>query len=151
MSNFSTIPTEVFDAIGVVGFGLYVLNYTLLTWHKVTSDQIMYFAVNLAAATLVLIGLTGAFNLAAALIQVFWIVISIIAIRIRLRQVRPVARHPRAPLPPEILTKVTAIESRIAPPFVSQRRPDPRWQDGSPKSCSLDLVSGKRNPPRAVG
>ncbi|EBA13036.1 CBU_0592 family membrane protein [Roseobacter sp. CCS2] len=78
----------LFDAFGVAGFGLYVLNYTMLTLQRVKSDSIRYFAVNLAAAALVLIGLTTAFNLASALIQIFFIFSSGVAILIRLR-----ARH----------------------------------------------------------
>lgn len=84
---FSTLPAEVLDAIGVMGFGLYVINYSLLTFRRINSQAMTYFAVNWVAATCVLIGLLGAFNLAAALIQVFWIVISTIAITLRI--VRP--------------------------------------------------------------
>ncbi len=84
-SAFSSIPSEALDAIGVAGFALYVLNYTLLTLHRVTSQSKTYFVLNLAAASLVLIGLTQSFNLASALIQTFWIAISIAAIVIRLR------------------------------------------------------------------
>ena len=79
------VPPQVFDAIGVLGFALYVLNYGLLTFQKVTSASATYFVLNLAAATCVLIGLTYTFNLASALIQLFWIVISIAAIVIRMR------------------------------------------------------------------
>ena len=86
MTILSTVPTEVLDAIGVAGFGLYVLNYGLLTLQRVQSHQARYFIVNGLAATMVLIGLMSAFNLAAALIQIFWIVISSIAIVIRLRK-----------------------------------------------------------------
>jgi predicted membrane protein len=86
MTYFSTLPAEVLDAIGVAGFGLYVLNYGLLTVQRVQSHQARYFALNGIAATMVLIGLMSAFNLASALIQIFWIVISIVAIIIRLRK-----------------------------------------------------------------
>jgi len=37
MTYFENLPTEVLDAIGIAGFGLYVLNYSLLTfvrWRK---------------------------------------------------------------------------------------------------------------------
>ncbi len=81
----TTVPPAVFEAIGVVGFALYVLNYGLLTFHRVTSHSKAYFVLNLIAATMVLIGLTYSFNLASALIQMFWIVISITAIVMRLR------------------------------------------------------------------
>lgn len=43
---FSTLPTEVFDAIGVAGFGLYVLNYAMLTFQRLSSASITYFAIN---------------------------------------------------------------------------------------------------------
>lgn len=77
-------PT-LFDAIGVAGFGLYVLNYTMLTFQMVKSESIIYFVINGSAATMVLIGLTNAFNLAAAMIQIFFICISCVAIVVRLR------------------------------------------------------------------
>lgn len=82
----SDLPPELYDAIGVAGFGLYVLNYSLLTFHKVRSEQAIYFAVNWLAASMVLIGLINAFNLAAALIQIFWILISSVGLVIRLRK-----------------------------------------------------------------
>lgn len=86
MTYFSTLPTEVLDAVGVAGFGLYVLNYGLLTFQRLQSNQVCYFVMNGFAAAMVLVGLMSAFNLASALIQVFWIIISIVAIVIRLRK-----------------------------------------------------------------
>ena len=86
MTYFATLPTEVFDAIGVAGFGLYVLTYSLLTFDRLQSNQISYFILNGIAATMVLVSLISAFNLASALIQIFWIAISVIAIYIRLRK-----------------------------------------------------------------
>jgi len=57
----------------------------MLTLQRVKSESIRYFAINLAAASMVLIGLMSAFNLAAAMIQVFFIGSSTVAIIIRLR------------------------------------------------------------------
>lgn len=82
---FSTVPPGFFDAVGLAGFGLYVLNYTMLTFQKIRSDQIAYFATNGAAALMVLIGLMSSFNLASAMIQIFWIGISAMAIFLRRR------------------------------------------------------------------
>ncbi len=152
MTYLLSLPTELYDAIGVAGFGLYVLNYTLLTVHKVSSHQIRYFTINLFAAAMVLIGLTSAFNLASALIQGFWIVISVVAIAIRIKN--PETEGDVTPQPGTTLRShgnVASIESRIAPPFVSQRQPDLRWPDGSLKSCSPDQGSGRKSRPRAVG
>jgi hypothetical protein len=84
-SPFDLYGSTLFDAVGVAGFGLYVLNYSMLTLQRVKSDSIRYFVINLAAASMVLIGLMNAFNLAAALIQVFFIGSSCVAIIIRLR------------------------------------------------------------------
>jgi len=78
-------PHEMIDAIGIIGFGLYVLTYALLTFNRITSQSPAYFVLNMIAATLVLIGLTHSFNLASALIQTFWIAMSITAIVMRLR------------------------------------------------------------------
>lgn len=81
----STVPPLLIEMIGVAGFSLYVLNYCLLTLHRLTSQSSTYFVINMVAASCVLIGLTHSFNLASALIQVFWIVISITAIVMRVR------------------------------------------------------------------
>lgn len=84
----TAIPPIIFEAIGIAGFALYVLTYALLTFHRMTSQSPAYFVLNMAAATCVLIGLTHSFNLASALIQTFWIIISIAAIVVRLRPKR---------------------------------------------------------------
>ena len=78
-------PPAMYDAIGLLGFGLYVMSYVLLTTHRLDSRTSAYFVINLIAASLVLVSLVGAFNLASLLIQVFWIVVSILAIVRRYR------------------------------------------------------------------
>ncbi len=82
--NFNFSDLTLFEIAGVFGFALYVMNYVMLTFRHLTSDCITYFAINFSAASLVLIGLTASFNLAAALLQGFWIVMSLIAISLRL-------------------------------------------------------------------
>ncbi|MDX8348145.1 hypothetical protein SLH49_09115 [Cognatiyoonia sp. IB215446] len=79
----------VADAIGVAGFGLYVLNYTLLTFRRIRTEHVAYFVINATAAGMVLVGLSASFNLASALIQIFWLIISLTAIVIRLRAQTP--------------------------------------------------------------
>ena len=82
---YFAFPPALLETIGVAGFCLYVLNYSLLTLHRITSHSKIYFVINLIAASFVLIGLIQSFNLASALIQGFWIIISITAIIVRLR------------------------------------------------------------------
>lgn len=73
------------DVIGLLGFALYMMNYTSLSMRWISGDSIQYLAINLAAASCVLIGLTTQFNLPSALIQGMWIVLSICGITLRLR------------------------------------------------------------------
>ena len=82
--DFSLFDPTLLDRIGVCGFVLYVVNYTLLTLGWVSGDSVQYFAVNLVAAALVLIGLSSNFNLASALIQSFFITMSTLGIAIRI-------------------------------------------------------------------
>jgi|TARA_B110000908_G_scaffold150063_1_gene183793 hypothetical protein len=70
----------LYETIGVIGIGLYVLNYTRLTLRYVNGNDISYFAANLLAAACVSIGLAAIFNLAAALIQIFFVGMSLLGI-----------------------------------------------------------------------
>lgn len=79
MLLFSLSPI-VFETIGVLGFALYVLAYGLLTLRVLSGNSLAYFALNLAAASCVLVGLTASFNLASALIQLFWVAMSLLGI-----------------------------------------------------------------------
>ena len=81
------LPPHMIEFVGVLGFGLYVLNYTLLTTRVISGNSLQFFAANLTAASCVLIGLTVSFNLASALIQIFWVVMSLIGIT--LNMIRP--------------------------------------------------------------
>jgi len=80
------------EVIGLVGFFVYVVNYILLSVHRIDSHDWRHFALNFLAAALVLIGLSNSFNLASALTQVFWMAISVLAMHARLRP-----RHGAAP------------------------------------------------------
>ena len=72
--------TDITEAIGVLGFIFYMLSYFLLLTGKIKGTHNSYILMNLFAASCVLISLIHNFNLASALIQVFWIVISIIGL-----------------------------------------------------------------------
>lgn len=85
---FPNLSPFACEMIGVAGFALYVLSYGLISFHRITSSSRAYFGLNLVAASLVLIGLTHSFNLASALIQGFWIAISLAALFMRPRQLQ---------------------------------------------------------------
>ncbi len=77
---------EVCKAAGFLGVLTYICNYALLSFRVISSESTRYFCVNTVAATLVMLSLTQDFNMAAALIQGFWITIGSIAIVLRLRR-----------------------------------------------------------------
>lgn len=82
---------EVYRAIGLVGFGLYVFGFTLLSCGRLTSARPTYFAISLVAATCVLISNAADFNLPSVLIQVFYITVSTGAIMLRYGRRNPIA------------------------------------------------------------
>ncbi|MEM8653449.1 MAG: hypothetical protein AAGF36_01790 [Pseudomonadota bacterium] len=87
--TYSLIETmHIYELVGILGFALYVMNYGLLTTRCLSGDCLTYFTINLVAASCVLLGLMTSFNLASALIQIFWVAMSIVGIVIRLRRRR---------------------------------------------------------------
>lgn len=72
------------DMIGILGFCIYLINYSLVTFQKIDSRGVAFFMTNIVAAVCVLASLMQSFNLASALIQIFWICLGIIAITLRL-------------------------------------------------------------------
>jgi len=78
MENFLT--DEAFNAAGLAGVVLYLASYALLQAGFLRGSGYAYAALNLCAASLVLLSLTVAFNMSSAIIQVSWIVISLMGI-----------------------------------------------------------------------
>jgi len=86
-------PLGLFELFGVAGAGLYVGNYTLLVTQRTSTDRPANFMVNLAAAIPLPFSLSQAFNLGSALIQLFFLVKSLIGFVSRLQPIRRLARH----------------------------------------------------------
>ncbi len=68
------------DWVGFAGVVFYIGYYAALQGGLIRGSSYAYAALNLIAASLVLISLSASFNLSAAIVQVFWIVISIFGI-----------------------------------------------------------------------
>lgn len=86
--SFYTDPTALAELIGIVGFCLYVCNYGMLTLRAISGHSFAYLALNLVAASCVLVGLTASFNLASAMIQIFWITMSLIGLALNSKRGR---------------------------------------------------------------
>ena len=82
-------------AAGLLGFGIYVFAFLGLSMGWLDSTRPRYFAMVLLASTCVLASLWVDFNLSAALIQSFYICMSLGAIAIRLRLQRQRRRNER--------------------------------------------------------
>ena len=74
------LTTSIYQFVGVLGFILYMMSYFLLQIGRLKGSGNAYILMNLSAATFVLISLTQNFNLASALIQISWILISFIGL-----------------------------------------------------------------------
>ena len=68
------------DIVGTAGVLLIVSAFLLIQLKKLMSDHLSYSVLNGVGAALVLISLTVDFNLAAAIIEVFWLAISVLGI-----------------------------------------------------------------------
>ena len=81
----SGIDPETFcRALGLLGFSLYVAGFLGLSLGRLSSGQPTYFVLVLLAASCVLVSLWADFNLSAALIQGFYILMALGAIFMRL-------------------------------------------------------------------
>lgn len=73
--------------VGLIGVALYVVGYFCLCLGKLDSRKPLYFGMVFTAASCVLVSLWADFNLSAALIQSFYIVMSLGGILVR--RIRP--------------------------------------------------------------
>ncbi len=97
------LPTPVSTGCGVLGFCLYLTNYTLITFRFLSSQDIAFFVINIFGAGLVLVSLVQDFNLGSFMIQVFWICLGLIAIVVRVKSRAAWRREGhRAPLSPAL-------------------------------------------------
>ena len=78
-------------AVGLVGFLIYVCAFFALSMGRLQSAHVSYFVLVLVASSCVMISLWADFNLSAALIQSFYIAMSLGAIGLRWRRKRNLA------------------------------------------------------------
>jgi hypothetical protein len=74
------------DVVGLLGAVLLMVAYLLLQVNKLQSNGLTYSLLNAIGALLIVFSLLVNFNLAAFLIEVFWVLISLIGI---IRYLRP--------------------------------------------------------------
>ncbi len=70
----------LFDVIGMTGTALVVGAFFMLQLEKASPDGLTYNLMNLSGAILLLISLCYNFNLASVVIEIFWIMASLIGL-----------------------------------------------------------------------
>ena len=68
------------DFVGNVGVIVLMITYLMLQLNKLRSDGLAYSVLNAVGAGMVVISLLYNFNLSALLIEVFWVLISLVGI-----------------------------------------------------------------------
>ncbi|WP_344846767.1 CBU_0592 family membrane protein [Celeribacter arenosi] len=101
VENLRAYPNAL-QAIGVFGFMLYVGAFSAIQAGRLCGNSIIFSINQVVAASCVLIGLAGAFNLASFLIQVSYISIGLYGISVRWRRARRanLSRHSQPPCEP---------------------------------------------------
>ena len=68
------------DLLGLIGVVLIVVTYLLLQLEKLKSNDLAYSLFNAIGASLIVLSLLINFNLSALLMEVFWVLISLLGI-----------------------------------------------------------------------
>jgi hypothetical protein len=68
------------DLVGNVGVVILIITYLLLQLNKIRSDDLAYSLLNAGGASLIVLSLSVNFNLSAMLMEVFWVLISLLGI-----------------------------------------------------------------------
>lgn len=69
-----------YDLLGNLGVFLIILTYLLLQLGKLSSDHLSYSVLNALGAALIIVSLTVDFNLSAFIVELFWVMISLVGI-----------------------------------------------------------------------
>jgi hypothetical protein len=68
------------DFLGIVGVGIIVVTYLFLQLGKLRSEALAYSLMNAIGASLIVVTLLINFNLSALLMEVFWVLISLLGV-----------------------------------------------------------------------
>jgi len=68
------------DIIGMIGVSLIIFAYFMLQLQKFSSEDLSFSLINITGSLLILYSLTYNWNLSSVIIEVFWILISLIGV-----------------------------------------------------------------------
>jgi hypothetical protein len=67
----------VYDAVGAVGVTIIIVTYLLLQTGRMDSGKALYSVLNAVGSAMIIVSLWFDFNLAAFIVEFFWLLISI--------------------------------------------------------------------------
>jgi membrane-bound ClpP family serine protease len=76
---------ELVDFVGITGVVILIVTYLLLQLNRLESNRVSYSLLNAIGALLIAFSLLFKFNLSAFVIEIFWILISLLGIYRSLR------------------------------------------------------------------
>jgi len=68
------------DFLGNIGVLILMVAYLMLQLNRLSSSGLLYSLLNLLGATLIIVSLVADFNLSAFVMEVFWVLISLVGI-----------------------------------------------------------------------
>ena len=68
------------DFVGNIGVVMLMIAYLMLQLNKLRSDGLAYSLLNAVGASLIVVSLVVNFNLSALLMEIFWVLISLLGI-----------------------------------------------------------------------
>jgi len=71
---------NIFVFLGIIGVGLIIIAYFLLQINKLSSNSLTFSLLNFFGSFLILISLFDEWNLPSFIIEIFWMLISLIGI-----------------------------------------------------------------------
>ena len=83
-----TLDYDFYDIVGSVGVLLIVGAYFLLMIRRIASTDLGYSVLNATGAGLIIFSLSYDFNFAAFLMELFWLIISIVGMAMAIRSRR---------------------------------------------------------------
>ena len=86
---------DAYDIVGIAGAVLIIAAYLLLQLRLIDADNVWYSLANAAGAALILLSLWFQFNLAAVIIEVFWLAISVYGVAAAVKRRTSPARDDR--------------------------------------------------------
>jgi hypothetical protein len=74
------VPSYIYDTIGMIGVAVILSAYILLQMGRLKSETLLYSVLNLIGSSMILFSLFFEWNLASAIIEGAWVLVSLFGI-----------------------------------------------------------------------